>query len=94
VFEHTDPAIRAIRAPFEEISATLGTRIDDATAEFDQKIAAQERYAAEVAEREAALRAQHAATPPPVPKRPAPKRPEPNDPSETGFYTATWMRNK
>jgi hypothetical protein len=94
MFEPADPMIRSIRAPFEAISANLGARIEEATAEFDRKIAEHQRLAAETAEREAHLRQQHAAPPARPPRRPPPRRPEPDDPSETGFYTATWMTNK
>ncbi|SDD48120.1 hypothetical protein [Actinokineospora iranica] len=91
MIDETDPAIRAVRAPFQAISAGLGDRFEATAAAYREKIAEHERYVAERTAREARLRAEPV---PERPKRPTRPRREPDDPSETGFYTVTWMTKR
>ncbi len=75
VLDETDPAVRAVRARFAAINAEFGDRLDAAKKVCVEKLAANERVEAPVR------------PVPPVRRR----RPEPDDPSDTGFFSVSWM---
>ena len=75
MLDETDPAIRAARARFTAISTEFGDRLDAAKKACAEKLAA----------------AQQPVDPPPPPAPPRRRRPEPDDPSDTGFFSVSWM---
>lgn len=92
MIDESDPAVRAMRARFAQISALHKTNVDRTVAEYQQGEAANKAYQEEVARREAEMLA-----PPPEPEPKNPwlgrKRPAPveTDGSETGYYSGSFM---
>jgi hypothetical protein len=103
VIDETDPAIRAARAPFQQIRADLGDRFDANRAAYQAKLAEHEKYVAERTAKEQLQREAQAKSEPQVrkgkqpPKKPV--RPQPvhqpqsalEEPNETGVFTVSWM---
>lgn len=98
MIDENDPVLRAIRAPYQELSARLESRLDQILTEYQQQRAELDSHWAEQEERAKAEATAAAAAkePPPEPVRPTRRRrarAEPEDPSETGYYNmSNWMR--
>lgn len=91
MIDESDPAVRAMRAQFDEISARHKANVT-------QTMAGYEQTEAENQARAQAARQEAQEAPPPPPKNPwlgrRPARPaeEEDDGSETGYYSNTWMQ--
>jgi hypothetical protein len=95
MIDESDPAVRAMRARFGEISARNQANVAHTMAGYQQGEAANKAYQEEVARREAEMLA-----PPPEPEPKNPwlerKRPAQADPdgSETGYYSGSFMERR
>ncbi|WP_018682766.1 hypothetical protein [Actinokineospora enzanensis] len=71
--DESDPAVRAIRARFEQISAALTDSLERSRATYESDLSQLDQR-----------------------DRPEPRRrhPQPDDPSDTGVFSASWMRNQ
>jgi hypothetical protein len=99
MIDESDPAVVAMKAQFEEISARHRESVTSTMADYEKREAENKARQDEVVRREADMLA---APPPPVepPKNPwltrrnspRPARPPSDDGSDTGYYTNTWMQ--
>ncbi|MET0237046.1 MAG: hypothetical protein ABW224_20525 [Kibdelosporangium sp.] len=90
MIDESDPAVRAMRAQFAQISARHTTNVDQTVTEYQQGAAANKAYQEEVARRETEMLAS-----PLEPRNQwqARKRAAPaeGDGTETGYYTGSFM---
>jgi hypothetical protein len=92
MIDESDPAVRAMRAQFDEISARHKANVTQTMAGYEQTEAANQ------ARQEAARQeAREVPAPPPPPKNPwlgrrSARPSEEDDGSETGFYSNSWMQ--
>jgi hypothetical protein len=96
VIDESDPAVLAMKARFEQISARHRQSVADTVAGYEQGEERNKAYRDEVARREAEMM-----MPPPQPqpsnpwlsRRTAPRPAAASeDGSETGYYSNTWMQ--
>ncbi|PPK69586.1 hypothetical protein V5P93_006769 [Actinokineospora auranticolor] len=81
MLDEDNPAVRAVRAEFQRISAGLGDHFERSRAEYEQTLTRHEQD-----------RERWAKTPPEPPKRARQKQSD--DPSDTGFFSVSWMTNR
>jgi hypothetical protein len=95
MIDESDPAVRAVRARFGEISARNQANVAYTVAGYQQVEAANKAYQEEVARREAEMLAP---PPEPEPKNPWLERKRPaqadSDGSETGYYSGSFMERR
>jgi hypothetical protein len=95
MIDESDPAVRAMRARFGEISSRHHANVAHTMTAYQQVEAANKAYQEEVARREAEMLA-----PPPEPEPKNPwlerKRPVQAEPdgSETGYYSGSFMQRR
>jgi hypothetical protein len=97
MIDESDPAVVAMKAQFEEISARHRQSVTATMADYEKREAENKAQQDEVVRREAELLAAPVPEPPRNPwlsRRNSPRQAPPpsDDGSETGYYSNTWMQ--